>query len=397
MNMRDDSLAAAGVGVDLNPAFPTGEPTKLNAWSLVGQVAFFDPRRVKPMDNQPRGSMEGAMIDELAAAIKTTGQEEFAKAFPIDHPDFDVELIGSHRRREACLLAERMIRLMVCRPPKSRREQYMQAVAGNCNRVDLSPLDQMRAVVELITLGCERKEIATLFGKTVSWVNQFWGLRTLNPEVFPLLAGKPDDMHGASGRKLRRVTILPLSYALKIVRLPPEDHLEAAQAMLEENMDVVAAERFVTARLQEQKGGQGPYQSRTKRLADQLQSLQDQAQHFEHFLLSYASKSHDQLVKMGKEADEMKRQLLGDRLRRIASTTRWIADTVNPRGLQLERLNGTVKDRSLKIWVQGQLAAYTASGLPLEVWMDSNPKHYKPGRMVRDWERERVATSPDDD
>lgn len=397
MNKRDDSGAAVSMGADLNPPFPAGAPAKVDAWSLVGQVAFFDPRRVKPMDDQPRGSMEGARIDELAAAIQATGQEEIAKAFPIDNPDYDVELIGSHRRNAACMMAGCMIKLHITRPPKDRLQQYMQAVAGNCNRLDLTPLEQMRSVVTLIKLGADRKDIATLFGKTVGWVQGFWGLRTLNPEVFPLLAGKSDDMHGASGRKLRRLTILPVSYALKLVRLPQEDHLEAANAMIDENMDVVAAERFVAARLHERKGGQGPYQSRTKRPVDQLQKLQDQAQQFEHFLLSYASMSHDQLAKMGKAVAEMKQQLLGDRLRRIASASRWIADTVNPRGLQLERLNDTIKGRALKIWVQGQLAAYTASGLPLEVWMDSDPKHFKPGPRVRDWEREHVAISSGND
>lgn len=218
-----------------NPPFPA-TAVKIDAFPLVGRTAYLDPRRVKPMRGQPRTSFDG--IEELAVGIKSFGQKTTILVHPIAHPEFDVELQAGERRTMACTRAGIMIRAEIRQVPQNAEEHFVDAFVENYNREPLTCLETVYAIRRLLNDGHSRKDIVEMSGKTYTWVTQFAILATLHPDVLPLLDEQQGDQRSTTGRKLRRRTVLPMTIALQIAKIPREKQPSFVQEALEKTSSI---------------------------------------------------------------------------------------------------------------------------------------------------------------
>lgn len=343
-----------------NPSFPSAEPYKVDTWSFIGQTIYVDPRRVKLMKDQPRTDAEQAGIREMAGSIRNVGQQEVASAFPITDRNYDVELIGGHRRTLACLEAKRMLQVHIRPVPPDRRQHYIAAVAGNCNREDLSLRDKVHAIGELLSYNCSYEEIATIFGETASWVRQYAVLGTLHPDIFPLLEGRDDPQYDPSGRKLRRVTMLTVGFAVEVARLPQDEQRIAAEAILEEGMNIGSVKQFVTRRLE----NNGIKKSHQRLASEKMRLLEVHLQRFDGFLTAYGDLSVAEVAKMRAERDRGHLGSIERRLLRVSQELIRLANLLGPIETVLEDCHPSIQN-----WIEEQLKLWHASRMPLETWM----------------------------
>jgi hypothetical protein len=106
-------------------------------------------------------------------------------------------------------LERRFLRFEVKPVPVDREEQYDDAFINNFNREDLTLLDTVLSVEQLLKNGRSKEDIARMAGKTLGWVDQYVILARMHPDVRPLMEelnnGQRSDK---DGRKLRRKTML---------------------------------------------------------------------------------------------------------------------------------------------------------------------------------------------
>lgn len=353
-----------------NPPFLLTEPLKIDAWQFIGKTIYVDPRRVRLMEGQPRSDAEEAEIQEMAEAIRSVGQQETGSAFPIHDPDYDVELIGGHRRTLSCRRAGCMVRIEIRPVPTDRRQQYIAAVAGNCNRKDLSLRDTVHAIAELLSYKCSYEQIATIFGKTVSWVKQYALLTTLHSSVFPLLEGRADAQLDAKGRKLRRVTMLTVGYAAEVARLPQEEQFTAAEAIIEEGMRIEGVKHFIGQRLKRN----GTYRTNKHSPGELMRLLEEEIWSFDRFLRSYQELSTSDVIAMRAQKTQNQRSSMANRLFHVSQELTRLARLVGPIQASLLGCHPAIQG-----WVERQVALWQSSGLSLESWM--NDQHMFSERM----------------
>ncbi len=361
MKMNDVSFDPQDTQASINPSFPSSEPYKADAWQFIGRVAYLDPRRVRPMKDQPRTDAEHSRIAEIAESINTAGQQESAIAFPIDDPNFDVELKSGHRRRLACLKNGCMLRVEIRAVPQNQLQRCIEAVAGNCNREDLSIRDTVRSVAILLSLRCTHRKVAALFGKKPGWVNQYARLVTLDPAVLSFFEKPLSEQVNIHGRKLRRDIVLPISYAVEVARLPREKQLAATQAILEEVMDIKSARHFIRQRLSNLGINRDWQCSPEKR----MKLFERAVIQFEQSLDEYARLPYETILAVHQKKDDFQRSILERRIRFITTQLPQIADAIRPRDMWCT---------PLREWLQQQTAAWEASGKPLQDWMNEQPK-----------------------
>lgn len=359
MRMNEVSLFDPLAVVDgLNPPL-LAEPFRFSVQDHIGRVLYLDPRRVKPMKRQPRSDAEQAKLEEMGASFRAVGQEETGLVFPIADPDFDAGVIGGHRRRLTCLRLGWMFRVEVRPAPADWKQLYIKALAGNCNREDLSIRDLTEAVKELLHCGCTRQEISAIIGKSTQVVDQYVALAALNPEVFPFLDESNEDQHASDGRRLRRTTFLTLGYAVEIARLPVEDQVAAAQAVVDELMTSSDVKHFVRQRLERH----GMVRTRIRSADEHRRLLNDGLRNFELLLQPYSGMSHDELLALRRGMDSFQRASLDRRFRTVAAELSRLAAVLGPYDSAL--WHPTLR-RCLERW----LDAATESGLSPEEWMN---------------------------
>ncbi len=189
-------------------------------------------------------------------------------------------------------------------------------------------------------------------------VDQYIALSALDPEVFPFLDESNEDQRAADGRKLRRTTFLTLGYAVEIAKLPVEDQVAAAQAVVDELMTGSDVRHFVRQRLERH----GMIRTRTRSPDEHRRLLSDGLRSFELFLQSYSSMSHDELLTLRRGMDSFQRSSLDRRFRAVAADLSRLAVVLGPYDLSLWH-------PALRQQLEKWLATATESGLPLEEWM----------------------------
>lgn len=344
-----------------NPPFPTVGPFKVNTWQFIGQTIYVDPRRVKLMRDQPRTDADKADIHEMAESIRSVGQQESASAFPIHDPDFDVELIGGHRRTLSCWEAGCMLQVHIRPVPADRRQHYIAAVAGNCNRKDLSLRDTVCAIAELLSYECSYEYIGTIFGKTVGWVKQYALLTTLHPTIFPLLEGREEPQQADNGRKLRRVTMLTVSCAAEVAKLPQEEQPAAAEAILEEGMRIQSVKHFISQRLKRH----GILRVNQHSPRERMRIFEEELRRFERFLQDYSGLATRELMAMSGERNEYQRGNIERRLLYVSQELGRIARLIGPIQAALSDCHPAIRD-----WVGQQTRAWQSSQMPLDRWIN---------------------------
>jgi ParB/RepB/Spo0J family partition protein len=151
----------------------------------LGEVRRIPIQRVIPQEGQPRRKINQRKVEELAASIKSIGQQVPGIVYAIGNDLY--ELVDGHRRRAACAHAgvEFFIAFVREKPPKNK---YVASVVANLGREDYSILDYLEIVRRLrdeenYTLG----QIAEACSKSTTWVNQMIAISKLHPDVKAML------------------------------------------------------------------------------------------------------------------------------------------------------------------------------------------------------------------
>ncbi len=355
------------------------EPFRFSVQDHVGRVLYLDPRRVKPMKRQPRSDAEQAKLEEMEASFRLVGQEETGLVFPMADPDFDAGLIGGHRRRLTCLRVGCMFRVEVRPAPANWKELYVKALAGNCNREDLSIRDLTEAVKELLGLGYSKQEISAIIGKSLQVVEQHITLGAMNPAVFPFL--EENSRNDGVGARSSRTTALRLNDAVQVAELPWEDQPAAAQAIVDEGMSYEDALDFVRRR----RLMRGNIQRR-QRSSGKLFSLLDAGVgQLSRLLIDY----YTELPRMAQrtlvsELDEEHRGNLARRLRWLTVQIESIADTLDP----LKPVKGQDPSRwhpAMQSWLRKGLRAFEGTDVPLEEWLLWQGYTPRSQKLLEEW------------
>lgn len=346
-----------------NPSFPP-EPFKFPIGAHIGRVLYLDPRRVKPMEDQPRSDAEQAKLAEMEEAFRAVGQEETGLVFSIDDPEFDAGVIGGHRRRLTCLRLGWMFRVEVRPAPADRKEHYIKALAGNCNREDLSIRDLTEAVKELLSFDCSKPEISAIIGKSLQVVDQYIALANLNPEVFPFLEESDEEQCAADGRKLRRTTRLTLGYAVEVAKLPTEEQVAVAQEIVDEKMNYDDVVDFVRRR-RLMRGNIQRRQHSSEKLFSLLDAGVDQ---MSRLLMSYMELSRMAQRAAASELSEEHRSNLARRQRWLMARLENVADTLDP----LKPVKGQDPSKwhpAMQARLRRELTDFEGSDVSLEEWL----------------------------
>ncbi len=229
-------------------------PVPVSVVGKGGSVIEVDPRRIKPLSENPRSATNPGFseesLGELALSMKTIGQLEEALVCPIkDDPEFDAQLIDGERRHRAAIKAGIMLRVTVREDitPDMRNEAYLVSVVRNTDKQPHTTREYMEIVKVLrsAAFGMTLAQVATLLGKSSTWVIQHEYLNRLSPEVKDMLdepqRGETKQGNGAEGGGKK----LTSQIALLLVDIAPEEQQAVVNSILEQQMSYVQARRHV--------------------------------------------------------------------------------------------------------------------------------------------------------
>ena len=169
-------------------------------------IEYIDPNLLQASPNNIRTSIDDESINELAQSINTMGLLNPISV--ISGPD-KYTIVAGHRRYLAWLRSEyatKMIPCIVLSPKLGDDYITVTMLVENCQRVDITPLDEAFAFAELKNAGWKQKDIALKVGKSDAFVSKRLALTTL-PDV--LLA------------KIKNDT-LTIAQAVQLSHLPTE-------------------------------------------------------------------------------------------------------------------------------------------------------------------------------
>lgn len=324
MNMRDVVFDPTDLRTKHNPPF-LKHPLKIDVSCFVGRTIYLDPRRVKPMEDQPRKDFK--RIKRLATGIKSFGQNTPIRVHPFVSDDYDAELEAGERRTKACIDAGLMIRAEIYDVPVDNKEHFVTSFVENFNREPLTTLETVRSIQRLLADGHSRSDIADMSGKTYSWVVQFATLGNLHPDILPFLDERKDDQRNASGRKLRRTTVLPLSIALQVVKMPLEEQLPFVLATIEDARSINDARRMVERRMEEI-GMAGTVRKRSAR--DRFGTLERQISSFGSFIGRYLDMPVPEMRKFFESQEKSDLEMLASSMRELSMHLKSIAQIAHP-------------------------------------------------------------------
>lgn len=202
---------------------------------------------VEPNPDQPRQVFDPEALDELAQSIKQQGVLQ-----PIvvrRKTSGKYELIAGERRWRAAQLAElTKIPAMV----RDLDDMAVMAIAliENMQREDLNPMEEARAIHRLATeFDLTHRQVADAVGKSRTTVTNLLRLMNLQDKVRQMLE------HGD----------IEMGHARAVLGLEPEAQVQAAEAVIAQNLSVRETEAYV-ARMHKP----NPLKTRTTNTPDQV-------------------------------------------------------------------------------------------------------------------------------
>jgi ParB family transcriptional regulator, chromosome partitioning protein len=235
-----------GVLTELFESFRRNDPLspKPTAASVVGKhgtIVKLDPRRIKPLPDQPRQESNPGFTKEslkgLGEQIKLAGQMEEILVCPlVGVPDYDAQLIDGERRLRSCKLVGIYIYATVREDitPAEAKKTYLMSVMRNSEKELFTTYDNIKIVHRLRKeFGMSFKEIADACCKTTPWVSQHLMLEKLHEDVQDMLDG------GSNPRKITS------QIAVLLVDIGSENQRSAAETILEKRMNYNQARRYV--------------------------------------------------------------------------------------------------------------------------------------------------------
>lgn len=184
-----------------------------------------DPRRIRQMPGQPRKVFNEVRLRRLRKSMQESGQiQPITLRAVFDSQDYDYELVDGERRWRAALEVGEVVlplRAMVVEID-DEAAQYVISVLANFNREEHTPLEASDAIVQMHEkLKVPMPAICRMFGKSLLWVAQRYGLRRLVPEVREMLDPELAEEHQLS-----------ITAAIQISAKKPETQLSTAQRVM---------------------------------------------------------------------------------------------------------------------------------------------------------------------
>lgn len=150
----------------------------------------------------PREELTG--LDETAGSLRERGQLQplavvTRSAFLAAHPDQEtalgeaayVVIDGNRRLAAAAIAGLESLRIDVNDKLAATAADLLEsALIANVHRVDVDPLDQARAIQELVETHGQQKTVAARLGKTPAWVSQRLSLLNLAEDLQEKVGGE---------------------------------------------------------------------------------------------------------------------------------------------------------------------------------------------------------------
>lgn len=133
---------------------------------------------VRPNPRNPRRTLGD--LDDLVASIREHGVLQPCVG---RRTGAGVTLIMGERRLEASKRAGRTTIPVILLSDKSPDRELMMAMAENLHRATMVPTDEARACRELLDMGYEREDVATLMIRSPKWVTDRLALLELPIEI----------------------------------------------------------------------------------------------------------------------------------------------------------------------------------------------------------------------
>jgi ParB family chromosome partitioning protein len=200
---------------------------------------------VLPNPNQPRGTLDEAKLEELAASIKEHGIVQPVVVRPLGDR---FELVAGERRWRAAQLAGLRTVPAVVRSLDERQAMEI-ALVENLQREDLNPIEQARAFAQLVGLGLTQEQLAVRLGVSRPAIANTIRLLTLSDEIQELIsrgslsAGHARTLVGLDQDRQRRLAAAVIRQGLNVRQTEELARADAA----DKDMKRAAADR-VTAR-----------------------------------------------------------------------------------------------------------------------------------------------------
>lgn len=216
-----------------------------------GQIVQLDPRRIRPLPENPRGEdspgfTKESLID-LGMQIKNLGQMEEAKVCPIDgDPMYDAQLIDGDRRKRSTEMVGIMLWVSVREDvtPAEAESLYLMSVLSNLQKERPTTREYIRIVSNLrgSPYNMTIRQIAEAIGLSSARTEQLHLLGKLDPEVQNMLADARTEGGGSTATK---GYVFTSQLALLLVDIAQENQRAVAEEIRSKRMNYLAARRYV--------------------------------------------------------------------------------------------------------------------------------------------------------
>ncbi|MBI4747963.1 MAG: ParB/RepB/Spo0J family partition protein [Acidobacteria bacterium] len=179
---------------------------------------------IQPNPFQPRKNYPDAEIEELTESIQQQGllQNLVCRV----EPDGKYTLIAGHRRLLALQKLGKEVAPVSILENVSDQDLRILALIENLQRKNLHPVDEVRAIVQVIEQAGSQEQAAKLLHKPVGTIGGIAALHNLGSEILDVCLGVPD---------------LTKNKLAQLVKLPVERRLAVAKALQTGNRPVIPA------------------------------------------------------------------------------------------------------------------------------------------------------------
>lgn len=183
------------------------------------QIYFISLDKITQFKGQPRKFFDPKALELLSLSLESEGQFQPIRVCKDDNNAGKFILIGGERRWRAFhLMQERTGKAPLVKAVidsvKSAEEHFYKAVIDNLLREDLGPIDEAATLAQLFNDGHSVKKLATMIGKSISYVDGYLKLNTLSDEIKEFMS--------LSRPKSRRLSV---TAAIQIARSTPHEGL----------------------------------------------------------------------------------------------------------------------------------------------------------------------------
>ena len=320
-----------------NPRFD-GASVPTNIYDKHGQVIMIDPRRVQPLSDQPRQSSNpGFSLESIAAlsmCISAEGQIDPVLIAPPTMTGWDAALVDGERRHRACLHGNMMLMARVDLSITDPQEHFVKSVMANFHREGHTCIEIMYAIKRMQETRT-REQIATVFGRSVQWVDLHISLMRLDEELHPFLVDQEVEQEGdgevvrADSKKRGRKQTGKLTFQLALVisGLPKNDQMNVAKEVLGKRMPYDIARRYVL-RYIDDNGIVTKHSQRSP--SESFHSLEKAADTAENKFGVFVDKNPRTLRELFDTQSPMDRRLLAEKLRFLSIDISSLADILSP-------------------------------------------------------------------